>query len=279
MTAWPFGAGIAFLPGRSLDSGKDAPFMPYGLYISAEGAQAQSLRMETIANNLANVDTTGFKRDLALFQARFAEETARGFDLHGSGSINDLGGGVEALEIKTDFSLGPLKRTDSPTDLALRDPGGFFVVRRGEEDLLTRAGNFSIDSTGQLVTGEGYPVLAEGGRPIRVDPTGGPITVSPEGMLKQGDNAFLLSLVKPASLGDLARHGENLWAPLAPTEPLTAAERGNAVAQGYIEGSSVTATTEMMEMIETSRAFEANVNMIRSQDQLMGALFGRVLKA
>lgn len=252
--------------------------MPYGLYISAEGAQAQSLRMETISNNLANVDTTGFKRDLALFQARYAEETALGLDLHGSGSINDLGGGVEAVEIKTDFSMGPLKRTDSPTDLALRGPG-FFVVRRGDEDLLTRAGNFSVDPAGQLITGDGYPVLAEGGRPIRIDPTGGPIAVSPEGMLTQGDNAFLLSLVKPASPGDLARHGENLWAPLAPTEPLSPSERGNAVAQGYVEGSGVVATSEMMEMIETSRAFEANVNMIRSQDQLMGSLFGRILKA
>jgi flagellar basal-body rod protein FlgF/flagellar basal-body rod protein FlgG len=251
--------------------------MPYGLYISAEGAQAQSLRMETIANNLANVDTTGFKRDLALFQARFAEETALGLDIHGSGSTNDLGGGVEAIDIKTDFSLGPLKRTDGPTDLALKG-SGFFVVKRGDEDLLTRAGNFSIDPAGQLITADGYPVLAEGGRPVRIDATAGPISVSPSGVLTQGDNSFVLALVKPASLGDLARHGENLWAPLAPTEPLTPVERGNAVAQGYLEGSGVQATTEMMEMIETSRAFEANVNMIRNQDQMMGTLFSRILK-
>lgn len=251
--------------------------MPYGLYISAAGAQAQSLRMETIANNMANVDTTGFKRDLALFQARYAEETARGFDLHGSGSLNDLGGGVEQFDIKTDFSMGPLKRTDGPTDLAIKGEG-FFVVRRGEENLLTRAGNFSVDSTGQLVTGHGYPVLSDAGQPIQLDPEGGPIDVSPTGILTQGDNSAPLALVKPASLGDLARHGENLWVPLAPPEPLTPADRRDAVAQGYIEGSGVQATTEMMEMIETSRAFEANVNMIRNQDQMMGTLINRVLK-
>ncbi len=68
--------------------------MPYGLYISAEGALAQSQRMEVIANNLANLDTPGFKRELAVFQARYAEAIEQGRDYPGSGSINDVGGGV-----------------------------------------------------------------------------------------------------------------------------------------------------------------------------------------
>ena len=83
-------------------------FMAYGMYISAEGAMAQSLRLETIANNLANVDTVGFKRDLALCQARLAEEAAMGLAPAGDGSINDVGGGVMVEATVTDFSPGPM---------------------------------------------------------------------------------------------------------------------------------------------------------------------------
>ena len=88
--------------------------MPYGLYISAEGAYAQNKRMEVLANNLANAATTAFKRDQPIFQARLAEATARGLDFPGSRSINDLGGGVEVLGTVTDFSQGALEATGNP---------------------------------------------------------------------------------------------------------------------------------------------------------------------
>ena len=90
--------------------------MPYGMYISAEGAHAQSKRLETLSNNLANVDTPGFKRDLALFQARHAEEINQGTDYPGSRGLNDIGGGVSVRETKTDFAPGLMKRTgNEPT--------------------------------------------------------------------------------------------------------------------------------------------------------------------
>ena len=89
--------------------------MPYGMYISAEGAKAQATRLETIANNLANVDTPGFKRDVTTFQARFAEAIDQGLDYPGSGSINDLGGGVAVASVLTDHSPGTMERmTPSP---------------------------------------------------------------------------------------------------------------------------------------------------------------------
>ena len=114
--------------------------MSYGLYISAEGAHAQSRRVETLANNLANADTVGFKRDLAVLQARYSEETQRGLDYPGSQSVNDLGGGVKVAGTQTDFSAGAFKRTNVPSDMAI--PGdGFFMVRRPDGDYLTRAGN------------------------------------------------------------------------------------------------------------------------------------------
>jgi flagellar basal-body rod protein FlgF len=250
--------------------------MPYGLYISAEGAQAQSRRLETIANNLATVDTAGFKRDLALLQARYAEETQRGTDYYGSGTINDLGGGVMVRHTKTDFAQGPLKPTGVETDMAIRGEG-FFVVRKGGEMLLTRAGDFTLSPAGELVTTAGDPVLDEGNAPVLIDPTLGDWTLTAEGAVSQGGTQTPLALVKPQSPGDLAKVGEGLFRPLAPTRPVDPAER--SVAAGYLEESTVKPTTEMMEMIEASRAFEANVSLIRNQDQMLGTLISRVLRS
>ena len=110
--------------------------MPYGIYLSAEGAQAQSRRLEVIANNLANVNTVGFKKEFAIMQARYSEAIAAGTASPGSGSLADIGGGVRMEETKTDFSQGPTRRTGSPTDLAISGDG-FFAVRKGQETLLT----------------------------------------------------------------------------------------------------------------------------------------------
>ena len=249
--------------------------MPYGLYISAEGALAQSLRLDTISNNLANVDTPGFKRDLAVFQARFAEETQRGQDQPGSGSINDLGGGVIVLETKTDYSIGPQKQTEVPTDISIQGEG-FFVVQKDNQTYLTRAGNFRLTDVGALVTQEGLPVMSDEGDPVVIDPEAGPWYVSHDGAVVQQGASINLALAQPDSLGDLVKTGENLFTPLSAPKPLEPDQR--RVAQGWLEGSSVKPTREMMDMIESSRAFEANVNMIRNQDQILGALVNRVLR-
>lgn len=250
--------------------------MPYGLYVSAEGAAAQSKRLEVIANNLANVNTVGFKRDLALFQARYAEATERGQDAPGSGSMNDLGGGIMMRATATDFGQGPLRETKVPTDLAISGPG-FFQVRRGNERLLTRAGNFSLQPDGSLVTQDGFPVLTADGAPAVIEPEL-PFSINQEGVLEQpGGGTLPLAIVEPRSLGDLAKAGENLFRPLAAVAPLDPAARH--VKAGFLEQSSVKAASETMAMIETSRAFEANANLIRTQDQAIGTLLGRVLRA
>jgi flagellar basal-body rod protein FlgF/flagellar basal-body rod protein FlgG len=251
--------------------------MFYGAYISAEGAQAQSRRLEILANNLANVDTTGFKRDLAVVRARHAEEIDIGLDFPGSGSINNVGGGVRLVETQTDFSMGPLTLTGQPTDMAIEGQG-FFRVRKPDGDYLTRAGNFALRPTGELVTQEGYAVLDSDGNPIVIDTEVGPWTINSDGAIVQGDGGgVLLSLVTPRSLGDLVKAGENLFRPLA--DPLPVPPEARRVAQGYLERSGVQPTLEMMDLITASRAFEANVNMIRNQDQMIGSLVGRLLRA
>ncbi len=250
--------------------------MPYGLYISAEGAQVQSRRMEVIANNIANVDTVGFKRDLAVMQSRYAEAIERGTASPGAGTINDIGGGVQFRQTVTDFSPGPLKKTGNPSDVALQGDG-FFVVQKGQERLLTRAGNFRLTANGNLVTQQGYAVLGEGNSPIVLSPTAGPWEIDPSGSVNQGGARQELQIVKPASLGDLVNSGENLFRPLTDVRPVAPGER--SVSGGCLEMSAVQPTTEMTTMIETSRLIEANINVMKTHNEMLSGLIERGLKA
>jgi flagellar basal-body rod protein FlgF len=249
--------------------------MPYGLYLSAEGAQAQIQRLEVITNNLANVDTVGFKRQLAVFQARYAEATEQGEDVPGSGSINDVGGGIFTRQTKTDFSAGPLKRTEVPTDMAV-EGDGFFVVAKENETLLTRAGNFRLTSSGELVTQQGFSVLGDDGSPITIDPRLGPWEVTAAGEIRQGGSVQTLAVVRPGSPGDLVPTGENLFRPLAETTPVETDQR--RVLSGYLEMSGTEPTTEMVAMIEASRAVEANINLMHMQDEMLSGLVNRVMR-
>jgi flagellar basal-body rod protein FlgF len=250
--------------------------MPYGLYVSAEGAQAQAKRIEMIANNLANVDTVGFKKDLAVFQARYAEAIQQGLVPPDTRGIDNQGGGIVVHQTATDFSTGPLKRTGMPTDIAIRGEG-FFVVQKGDETFLTRAGNFSLDGRGRLLTQQGYTVLGDTGAPIVIDEANGPWQVTSSGAIRQAGASQNLALVVPQSLGDLVKVGENLFRPLGDTQPLPAARR--SVAGEYLELSGVQPATEMVELITASRLVEANMKMMQTQDQMLGGLFNRVLRA
>jgi flagellar basal body rod protein FlgG len=258
--------------------------MSYGLYLSATGAQAQSQRLEVIANNLANVDTVGFKRELAIFQARYAEAVQQGTASFGGGSLDDISGGVQLQQTKTDFSPAPLRRTGGATDVAL-EGDGFFQVRKGQDVFLTRAGNFRMTSGGELVTQQGYPVLGEGHAPITITPDGGPWEMTSAGEIRQGDSVQSLAIVRPGSPGDLLKVGENLFrpaatpagAPAAGVQPVPPAE--HSVRPGYLETAGVQPMTEMVAMIETTRLAEANINLMQTQSQMLSDLISRVLKA
>ena len=150
------------------------------------------------------------------------------------------------------------------------------MVRRGGQDLLTKAGNFMLDSLGQLTTHDGFPVLNESGGTITIDPDAGPWRILPDGSIEQQGNQIKLALVKPQSMGDLVKAGDNLFASLSTPTPATPDQR--QVMQGFLEQSGVKPTVEMVEMIETSRAVEANINMVHFQDQMLETLIDRVLK-
>ncbi len=250
--------------------------MSYGMYISAEGAKAQSRRLEVIANNMANVDTIGFKPDTALFQARFAEAIQNGDAIPGTKGREDLGGGVKVIETMTSFAPGKLERTGNAGDVAILGEG-FFAVQpdEGEQPLLTRAGAFRVDATNQLVMADsGRPVLSADGGPILLQPNL-PYQITKEGFVEQGQERVPLALVKPGSVNSLDKVGHNLFESRQDVGSVPLGQR--EVAQGFREMSGADSTREMMEMIETNRAFEANTQMIRHQDTATGNLISRLL--
>jgi flagellar basal body rod protein FlgG len=194
----------------------------------------------------------------------------------GAAPQSDIGGGVQFRQSVTDFSQGPLRKTGNPTDAAVQGDG-FFVVRKGQDRMLTRAGNFRMKSTGELVTQQGYPVLSEDNSPIIISPDGGPWDIDATGNVTQAGNQQPLQIAKPASLGDLTKVGENLFKPLGSVRPVPQNDR--SVAGGYLEMSSVQPTTEMTSMIETSRLIEANLNIMKTHNEMLSNLIDRVLRA
>jgi flagellar basal-body rod protein FlgF/flagellar basal-body rod protein FlgG len=232
--------------------------------------------MEVLSHNLANVNTTGFKPQLAILQARENEANVQGYSQPGSGTLDDLSGGATAQQTQTHFTQGPIEPTGRDTDFALSNTEAFFVVQRGDEQLLTRAGNFLFDSKGGLVTPNGDAVLSGNGNPIKIDPEL-PYRVGSGGTIQQSGESQSLQLTRPAQLGDLSRVGDNFYRPLSDTTQLGPGER--PVINAHLEHSAVKPTSAMMELIETSRVYEANLKMIQHQDQSLGSLVGRLLKA
>ena len=249
--------------------------MPYGMYMSAAGANAQSHRLEVLSHNLANINTTGFKPHLAMLQARESQAIQQGEAGIGDRGVDQLGGGVGIQPALTQFQQGPVRQTGRATDFAIQDGESFFVVQRGEQELLTRAGNFLIDAQGALVTQHGDPVLSATGGRVRVDPKL-PFEVANDGAIVQGTQRQLLKLVRPAALGDLTRVGDNLFQSLTSVSPVAADQR--RISNGALEHSAVEPTSAMMELIEASRVYEANIRLIQTQNDSLEQLIGRMLR-
>jgi flagellar basal-body rod protein FlgF len=249
--------------------------MSYGMYISAEGANSQAQRLEVIANNMANVDTCGFKQDVPTFQARFAEAIQQGLAQSRSKSVNDVGGGVKLMDTQTDFTSGVFKPTGNDLDFAIHGNGFFQTKAPDGKTNYTRAGDFMLDRNGKLVTqNQQFPVLDQGGNEIVLS-TSLPFSVSPDGFIAQDGNLRALALSQPKSMGDLVKVGNNSYRSLGPVDPVPLAER--QIRQGYLEMSGANSVNQMMAMIESTRAFEANTHMIQNQDGMTGTLISRVL--
>jgi len=269
--------------------------MVRGWYTAASGMAAQQHRLDAISNNLANVDTTSYKRDISVSK-NFPELLLRRMDDDGVyknpfGSadvapiIGKIGLGVELNELFTNFEQGSFKQTSSPSDLALEGKG-FFAVETPAGERYTRNGNFSVGVEGYLETKEGYPVLGENGRIFLQDTL---YTINKDGEVyvrpisnSDADPVLLdrLRLVTFENDRYIAKQGSSLYKDTQVSGPALAAAglARPVIAQGFVETSNVNVVNEMVQMIEVNRAYEANQKTIQSEDAMMAKLWGEVVR-
>lgn len=231
----------------------------------------QEFRQDVIANNIANAETPGFKRDLATFAERARSSAAAAAP---GGWSQALTSGVWLGRSHTDFSVGMLQRTDRPTDVALTGPG-FFEVATPQGRFLTRDGRLVVAPDGAvLAASDGAAVLSRGGAPLRVNPRGGEIRVTEEGRVMQNNvSVGELSVVDLPSYDGLQKVEAGRFRAPAGVTP-TPVESG--VQQGHVEESAVEPVVELVTLLETTRAHQFNAQMLTLQDQTVGRLISAV---
>lgn len=232
-----------------------------GLYIAATGMLAESARQDVIANNLANVTTNGFKRDEATNQT-FGDLLVSSMGLPGAPTVGPLNLGTQVGEIVTIDRQGALRATNNSLDIALTGEG-WMTVDSASGRRYTRDGQLQVDVNGQLLAGDGSTLLGSNGKPVTVDRNGGSISIAKDGTVTQeGKEKGQLRIVAldPASL---RKEGSNL---------VDGTEKGAAtgtIRQGYLEASNVNTVSEMVELIEVMRAFEANQKAALAQSDML----------
>jgi flagellar basal-body rod protein FlgG len=251
--------------------------------IAATGMLAQQLNVEVISNNIANMNTTGFKRQRAEFQDLIYQNLERpGASTSDAGNIDptgvQVGYGVKAGSVYRITEQGSLTRTDNRWDLAINGRGYFQVLLPDGRTGYTRAGNFSSSPTGQLVTEDGYIVQPE----ITVPENALDFSISPSGTVQAivaGETApqdlgqlTLATFVNPAGLEAI---GDNLLTETAASGPATVANPGSpgigTVNQNYVEASNVNSVFEISALIIAQRAYEMNSRVISASDEMMQA--------
>jgi len=236
--------------------------------------------VDVIANNLANVNTTGFKRSRVAFQDVLYETVlgVRPAADSGTESVGpvQIGRGVRIAAVQRLHSQGPMEQTDRPLNVAIEGDGFFQVQRPDLTTAYTRDGNFTLSDTGTLVTQDGYQALP--GIFVPVEATG--VTITPSGVV----TATVAGAAEPIEVGrfELARFinptgllatGENLYLETSASgEPIIGAPDENGfgrLQQGALEASNVEIVQEMTDMIAAQRAYEINARAISSADQMM----------
>lgn len=230
------------------------------LYAGVSGATAAWSQLDTIAHNLANVSTSGFKaRKLSFQSARAQAEGALGEAY------------VQPVPIATDLTNGAVQKTGNPYDLAIQGEGFFSVEDPQGKVWLTRSGSFRPDSQGFLVTPTGEKLRSSAG-PVQI-PQGDGIVIGEDGAVRLKSGAQLGTL--EVLSGDVRPVGSTLWEAEGPLEDVVQAQqslapgeaRRVAILQGHLEKSNVDPLESMVELIEASRLFEAYQNIMKASDE------------
>lgn len=251
--------------------------MVRGLYIAASSAISESKRIDVISNNIANVNTSGYKKDTMISET-FPEilmkriGTSNVKDIIPSapagtriGAIGKFSYGVRVDEVFTNFEQGSLTNSGNSLDLALKG-NGFFTIETPEGERYTRSGEFTLDAEGFITTKEGYRVLGQNG-PIQV--SGKEVIIDENGTIFS-DGAEIDTL-KLADFNDytlLKKVGDALYID-ASGDGGNSKEAEGLIQQGFVEGSNVNSVKSMVEMITMLRSYEANQKVIRTHDEML----------
>jgi flagellar basal-body rod protein FlgG len=279
-----------------------------GIYTASSGMLVNELKNEVVANNLANVNTTGYKKDITAFKS-FSDlmlsrindyEIKMGhFNIDKTPAVGKLGTCVILDEIKTDLSMGGIVETHNPLDLAVDNKDAFFVVENEGEYFFTKAGKFAINFNGDLVDHNGNKVLVET-EPILstqddvlIDKNKNPMLGVTTFNLPAGDELFI---DKDGSLSNkatnerygvriafakfednnLKKAGNNLYV-MVENKDVKGIRNVN-VNRGFIESSNVNAVTEMVSLINVQRSYEANQKVITTADNTLGQVIQQVAR-
>ncbi len=248
--------------------------MERGTYVAASGGLLQFRKLEVVNNNLANLNTPGFKKQMLIGSEQTFDQTlaslvatndpyAKPDEERTPATIN--------IETVTDFTAGPLKNTGNPLDVALRDPKDFFAIQTPSGTEYTRAGNFTLNAAGELVTQEGYRVMGDGG-PLAADGAGVHITAG--GDVVAGKESFgKLQAVHFENPGTLERSGGARFKLKGGASP-TVVEAD--VVPEALEMANVSTISSVIDLITTNRAFEMYTKSAQTIDQMNQAAISQV---
>ena len=258
--------------------------MDSGLFAAVNGALRTEMRLDVLANNLANANTTGFKEGEITFDSYMTKPGVEQFPLPGDSFMGLRGPGdipfpfsspaTNAYSVTypradgthTNLSQGPVKKTDNPLDLAL-DGGGFFVLDTPDGRRYTRDGSFAINDQGELVSRNGFKVMGAGGSSLTIGTER--VEIGPDGTIANSAGQVGRVLRVGLPVAGLERAGGNLYKAPAGQE-INMDNAGGGILQGFLEQSNANVVRGMTQMIEANRAFETYMQMIKALDGLDG---------
>lgn len=255
------------------------------LYIGATGMQAQQLHVDTIANNLANVATTGYKRGRVSFTDLMVSEASR---LPQHGDVNDVGilggparrnAGVGVSSLFKSFDMGDLKKTESAFDIAIEGDGFMEVTMPDGSRAFSRGGTLKVTSDGLLATQNGYPLkpnitIPENTQTLIIGGDGkvSVRTGTQSGLVQVGQ----LEMIRFSNPQGLLAQGDNLYRPSdasgEPIEMRVGDANMGRFAQGFLEGSNVKMVDEVVNLMVAQRAYEASVKVLQASDEMLGMI-------
>lgn len=253
------------------------------LWVARTGLEAQQMRMTVVAQNLSNVNTTGYKRQRAMFEDLLYQNVVQSGGLTSQQTSAptglNIGTGVRVVATDRQFSQGNLITTNNPFDLSIQGRGFFEILMPDGQQAYTRDGTFQLNAEGQLVTASGYAVQPA----ITVPPGAQAVSIGIDGSV----SAVLAGQTEPIQVGTLQltdfvnpagleARGQNLFAETSssgPPQPGTPGLSGlGTIDQGSLETSNVSVVEELVAMIETQRAYEMNSRAIETSDQMLQRL-------